>query len=124
LSAAVKYMQDGGGKRHVAPLIKYFGETPLSDIGQDGIDDAAVALYPNVTAATRARQVYTPASAILHHALGEKCPQIRRPKGAKGKRKTDFLWPDDTSLRRTRSIPSSGCTSACYSTPASARARD
>jgi len=95
LSAAVKYIQDGGGKRHVAPLIKYFGETPLTDIGQAGIDAAAATLYPNGTPATRARQVYTPVSAIMHHALGEKCPQIRRPRGADGKRKTDFLWPDD-----------------------------
>jgi integrase len=94
LSAAIRYLQDGGSKRYVAPLIKYFRETLLSDIGQAAIDAAAVAIYPNVTPATRARQVYTPASAILHHALGEKCPEIRRPKGADGRRKTDFLWPD------------------------------
>lgn len=29
----------------------------------------------------------------MHHALGEKCPVIRRPKGAKGRIKTDFMWP-------------------------------
>src|SRR5580692_9922738 len=38
---------------------------------------------------------YTPVSAIMHHALGDKCPVIKRPKGAKGRVKTDFMWPDD-----------------------------
>nr|WP_246739386.1 tyrosine-type recombinase/integrase [Bradyrhizobium aeschynomenes] len=31
----------------------------------------------------------------MHHALGDACPVIRRPKGAKGNVKTDFLWPED-----------------------------
>jgi integrase len=34
-------------------------------------------------------------SAILHHALGDKCPTVGRPKGSKGRERTDFLWPDD-----------------------------
>jgi integrase len=95
LSAANKYMQDGGSKRYMAPLIRYFGETPLSEIGQGTIDAAASALQPDVTPATRARQVYTPASAVLHHVLKDKAPIIRRPKGAKGRMKTDFMWPED-----------------------------
>jgi integrase len=95
LSAANVYMQTGGQRRYVATAIKHFRETPLSQIDQDAIDRAAVELYPNVTPATRSRQFYTPVSAILHHALGDKCPLIRRPKGAKGKVKTDFMWPDD-----------------------------
>jgi integrase len=88
-------MQDGGNRRYVAALINYFKETPLTDIDQDALDAAALALYPNVTSATRARQCYTPISAIMHHALGDKCPVIRRPKGAKGRMKNDFMWPDD-----------------------------
>jgi hypothetical protein len=31
----------------------------------DAVDDAAVTLYPDATAATRKRQVYTPVSAIM-----------------------------------------------------------
>jgi integrase len=88
-------MQAGGRRKYVAPLIRYFGETLLSEIDQEAIDTAATTLRPNVTAATRNVCVYSPISAIMHHALGEKCPVIRRPKGAKGKIKTDFMWPDD-----------------------------
>lgn len=95
LSAAVAYMEAGGRRKYVAPLIKHFGEKPLEEMTQQAIDDAAIALYPGVTPATRNCYVYTPVSAILHHALGEKCPVIRRPKGAKGKIKTDFMWPTD-----------------------------
>jgi integrase len=95
LSAAIAYMQAGGSRRYVAPLIKHFGETALKDISQEAIDGAAAEMYPRVTPATQNCYVYTPVSAILHHALGDKCPVIRRPKGAKGREKTDFLWPAD-----------------------------
>ncbi|MGA7788165.1 MAG: tyrosine-type recombinase/integrase [Xanthobacteraceae bacterium] len=86
-------METGGSRRYVAPLIKHFGETPLSEIDQAAIDDAALTLKPNVTNATRNTCVYTPISAILHHA-GVKIA-IRRPKGAKGRIVTDWLIPID-----------------------------
>ena len=93
LSAAIAYMEAGRSPRYVAPLIEHFGETPLSAIDQAAIDEAAVALKPNVTNATRNVCVYTPISAILHHA-GAMIP-IRRPKGAKGRVLTDWLPPED-----------------------------
>jgi len=95
LSAAIAYLQDGGRRKYVAALIKHFGEKPLREINQGVIDAAANSLHPNVSPATRNGYVYTPTSAILHHALGEECPVIHRPKGAKGREKTDFMWPDD-----------------------------
>jgi integrase len=95
LSAAVAYMKAGGRRKYLKPLINRFGETPLSEMTQDVIDTAAVELHPHVTAATRNCYVYTPVSAVMHHALGNKCPIIRRPAGAKGKEKTDFMWPAD-----------------------------
>ncbi len=95
LSAALAYMEAGGSRRYVAGLIRHFGETPLPEIDQAAIDAAASELHPHVTAGTRNCYVYTPVSAILHHALGDKAPIVRRPKGAKGKVKTDFMWPDD-----------------------------
>jgi integrase len=94
LSAAVAYMQAGGRRRYVARLIKHFGETPLP-LTQEAIDAAAIAIGPDVTAATRNAYVYVPVSAILHHAMGDACPKIKRPKGSKGRIKTDFLWPAD-----------------------------
>jgi integrase len=95
LSAAVAYMRAGGSRRYLKPLIERFAETALEDINQAAIDAAAAELFPHVTAGTQNCYVYTPVSAILHHALGVKCPVIYRPKGAKGREKKDFMWPND-----------------------------
>src|SRR5216684_7536949 len=93
LSAAVAYMKAGRRRRYVGRLIEYFKDTPLSDIDQAAIDEAAVILYPNVTPSTRNGCVYTPVSAILHHAGVD--ITVRRPKGYKGKMVTRFLLPPD-----------------------------
>ena len=37
MTAAIAYMEAGKRKRYVAPLIKYFGDTPLAEIDQDGL---------------------------------------------------------------------------------------
>jgi integrase len=95
LSAAIAYMQAGGERRYVARLVKYFGETFIKDINQDMIDAGAKAVYPGAIPPTVARQFYVPVSAILHHALGDKCPEIKRPKGSKGKERKEWLWPED-----------------------------
>ena len=97
LSAALAYMQAGRSRRGLAALIKHFGEMLLSEINQQAIDAAAIAIKPNVTPATRNTYVYTPISAVMHHALGDQAPKIRRPKGAKGRVVTDFLSPADAS---------------------------
>jgi integrase len=93
LSAAIAYMKAGRSRRYVRKLIEHFRETELSLIDQAAIDDAALAIYPNVSAATRNVAVYTPVGAILHHAGVEFV--MRRPKGHKGKPKTLFLLPPD-----------------------------
>jgi len=93
LSAAVAYLEAGRRKRYIAKLIKHFGETPLSEIDQQAIDEAAKALHPNAGPGTRNAAVYTPVSAILRHAGHE--IKIRRPKGAKGRVVTDWLRPED-----------------------------
>ncbi len=96
LSAAIAYLQAGGRRKYISPLIKHFGRTPLPQIDQAAIGAAVAAIYPHITdPGTQNRYVYTPVSAILHHALGDKCPVIKRPKGSKGRRKVDFMWPDD-----------------------------
>lgn len=96
LSAAVAYLKAGRRRKYLAPLIEHFRETPLTEINQTAIEAAVAVIYPQITdPATQNVYVYTPVSAIMHHALGDKCPVIRRPKGAKGREKTDFLWPAD-----------------------------
>jgi integrase len=95
LSAAVAYLEAGRRSRYVARLIKHFGATPLDQIDQAAIDDAAIALLPNVAPSTRNAAVYTPVSAILHHAGVDL--NLRRPKGAKGRIVTDWLRQEDAA---------------------------
>lgn len=93
IGAAVNYMETGHSRRYVAPLIARFGATPVAEIDQAAIDQAAIEMHPNVTACTRNRYVYAPVSAILHHAGRQIL--LKRPKGSKGRTVTDALTPHD-----------------------------
>lgn len=96
LSAANAYMAAGKRRRHLKRLILHFGEKPLSEFSQAVIDEAAAELLPGCTPGARNAAVYTPASAVLHHTLGPRLPfDLKRPKGAKGRRRTDSLTPQD-----------------------------
>jgi hypothetical protein len=85
-------MKAGGDRRPLTPLLSHFGETPLARINQTAIDSAALTLFPDVTPATRNREVYTLVSAILKHAGQEF--EVRRPKGSRGRVITKWLWPE------------------------------
>jgi integrase len=91
-SAAIGYMNAGGERRPLAPLLKYFQSKPLKQIDQAAIDAAAAALMPNATAATRNREIYTPVSAVLKHAGFDF--KIKRPKGWRGRIIRRWLWPE------------------------------
>jgi integrase len=91
--AAIAYMQSGGERKFLAPLLTHFGEAPLASIGQLEIDAAATSLYPNGASATRNRQVYTPISAIIRH-VGHTMV-LKRPKGAQGTPRTAWLQPEE-----------------------------
>jgi integrase len=95
LSAAVAYLEAGRRPRYVARLIKHFGATPLDQIDQAAIDEAAIELLPNVAPSTRNVVIYSPVSAILHHAGVDL--KLRRPKGAKGRIVTDWLRQEDAA---------------------------
>jgi integrase len=97
--AALAYIDAGGEERFVLKLAEHFGETPLSRIDQRAIDDASVALYPRATPATRNRQVYSVASAILKRAGVE--DRFRRPKGANGNTRLFFLRPEQATALLT-----------------------
>jgi integrase len=87
-AAALSYLETGGSKRFTAPVISHFGTMPLGKIDQDAIDKAARKLYPRGGPATRDRQCYAIASAILHHAAKRGwCakPIIERPKLPEGR---------------------------------------
>jgi integrase len=66
--AALSYLEQGGSTRFIEAIIRYFGETPLARIDLVALDSAAKKLYPKVSAATRNRQFYTPAVAVMKHA--------------------------------------------------------
>jgi integrase len=95
LKAAVDYLEAGRRPRYVARLIKHFGAMPLAEIDQGAIDAAAVELFPHATSGTRNASVYTPVSAILHHAGIDL--KLRRPKGAQGRVVTDWLRQEDAA---------------------------
>jgi integrase len=88
-AAAAAYINAGGENRYLAPLIEHFKDTPLAEIDQVAIDNAAAALYPDATMQTRCREVYTPISAVMHRA-GDLRP-IKRPKGSKSSKRVSWL---------------------------------
>lgn len=87
--AAAAYMKAGGERNYLAPIIAHFKHTPLAEIDQTAIDNAAASIYPNATPATLNRQVYTPISAVLKRAGEER--KIKRPKGWRGQKLTHWL---------------------------------
>jgi integrase len=66
--AALSYIECGGSKRFLKPVIQHFGNTPLARIDQDAIERGARNTYPRASNATLDRQFYTPTSAVLKHA--------------------------------------------------------
>lgn len=84
--AAVSYLENGGSRRFIEPVIRHFGTTPLAQIGQAEIQAGALKVYPKATPATRSRQFFTPAVAVLRHAAKNgwcERPLIERPEKAK-----------------------------------------
>lgn len=91
-SATLAYLRGGGERRYLPPLIAHFRDTPLPEIDQAAIDDVAARLMPKASPATRNREIYTPVSAVLHHAGSTM--RVRRPKGWRGNRSTSWLEPE------------------------------
>ncbi len=83
LEAAVSYLEAGGERRMVQPLVDHFKTAQLAKINQDAVDTAAKTLFPTAGPATRKRHVYGPITAILRHA-GKKgwiiAPRLEHPK--------------------------------------------
>ena len=97
LEAAVAYMKAGGERTFLGPIIEYNGAYAIRDkiaemIVQQDLNHIANALYPDNTAASRNRAVYTPIIAVLHHAGIER--RFKRPKGWQGKKSKSFLEYD------------------------------
>ena len=98
--ASLSFLEEGGSRRFIGPVLDHFRTTPLRHIGQEAVDNAASKLYPHASNATRNRQVYTPVSAILQHAARKGwCPRpvFSRPKMSK----VAIRWPPSRSRSRS-----------------------
>jgi integrase len=94
--AALSYLENGGNRRFLEPVIKHFGTAPLAKIDQDAIDCGARKLYPNAADSTRDRQFYTPVSAVLKHAAKRGwCSVILLERPASPPGRVRWLRPDE-----------------------------
>jgi integrase len=94
-SAALRYMETGGERRFIEPLLRHFGDAPIDQIDQQAIDRAAAAVYPDGAPGTRNRQVYAPVSAILKFAgISSEIRRLKPPPGV-----VRWLTPDDEAPR-------------------------
>ena len=89
--AVLTYIESGGERRFLSPLLEIFGERPIDEILQDDIDDAARRLLPGRAPATLNRQIYAPMSAVLKAAGVH--TKIRRRK--EGERAPRWLTPSE-----------------------------
>ena len=64
----MSYIEGGGERRFLAPIIRHFGKTLLARIDNDAIHAAAKKLHPRSSPATVNRQVFTPIAAVLRSA--------------------------------------------------------
>jgi integrase len=94
IAAANAYMDAGGERKYLDPIITKWKTKLVSNVDQISIDTLANELYPSTPASTRNRQVYTPVSAVLKHVGIEK--KIKRPKGWRGNKRTFWLKPEPT----------------------------
>ena len=86
--AALRYLEHGGSRKFIEPVIKHFGTRPLAKIDYAAIDQGSLKVYPGVSPSTRNRQFFTPTMAILNHAaMHGLCtvPVVARPKSPAGK---------------------------------------
>jgi integrase len=88
LGAAVSYLEAGGEKLYLKPIIARIGSRPLANIDQIVIEQTARALYPLASPGTLNRQAFTPIAAVLNHAAKRGlCAKriIERPEQPKGR---------------------------------------
>jgi len=93
--AALSYLENGGRRRFLDKVIRYYHTTPLAKIDQDAIDVGARKVYPNASGATRNRQFYTPVSAVIKHAAKRGwCPHIVMERPEKPPGRVRWLTPE------------------------------
>lgn len=80
--ASVTYLQTRGKPDRFLPkLLRHFDNTPIAEIDQAKVAEAAHTLYPNAKASTHIRAVWAPVTTILR--LSGRNPNFKRPKPEK-----------------------------------------
>lgn len=78
--AVIVYVNKGGEKKYLKRLVRFFGEKPLNEIGQQEINDAVKALYPNAKASTINRCLISPFITVVRSAIRAELPgAVLRP---------------------------------------------
>jgi integrase len=88
VAAAVSYLEAGGERTYLKPIIARIGSMSLAKIDQAVIEKTARALFPNASPATLNRQAFTPIAAVLNHAAKRGlCARrlVERPAQPKGR---------------------------------------
>lgn len=82
--------------RYLARLVAYWKDAPVKHLTAGAVRQSAIVLYPNVSGATRNRQVIVPTQAIINHASElELCPRMkvkRFPVTSKVKEPAWWTW--------------------------------
>ena len=95
---ALDYMNGGGERRYLGPIIKSLGQTRLKDIKPGHIRDLAQQLKPKAKAATRNRHVIVPARSVINFGAERGLCAAMRVKGFKEaaveKQAIDRAWLD------------------------------
>jgi len=66
--AALSYMRQGGERRYLPKIIRFFKGRAIGTIKAAEIRDMAITLYPTALPSTRNRQGIVPARAVVNHA--------------------------------------------------------
>jgi integrase len=78
--AAIVYVNKGGETKYLKRISRFFGDTPLREIGQQEIDRAAHELYPNAKASTINRSLISPYITVVRAAIKAELPgAVLRP---------------------------------------------
>lgn len=94
--AAIMYLSAEKPDRFIGKVAGYWKDTPVKQITSGVVRQAAIALHPNASGATRNRQVIVPTQAIINHAAGlELCRHLkveRFPVTTKSKEAVTWPW--------------------------------
>lgn len=99
-AAALVYIEKGGEKRFLDPLIARFGPMRLTDITPEMVSTVARELYGQQSAATAKRQFYTPLNSVMRAAHRAQMAPLFRFDPPKVKRKAVTQYASDEWLEQ------------------------